>query len=99
MDLFDTHCHIDLEAFDKDRSQVLSDARRGGVANLLVPAVQKSTWAGLLELCESDPQLHPALGLHPVYLQQHRVQDTQALAEQIARCRPVAIGEIEALRG
>ena len=94
MDLFDTHCHIDLEAFDGDRNQVLSDARRAGVTRLLVPAVQKSTWDGLLELCASDPQLHPALGLHPVYLQRHRVEDTQALADQVTRHRPVAIGEI-----
>ena len=94
MDLFDTHCHIDLEAFDDDRNQVLSDAGRAGVTHLLVPAVQKSTWAGLLALCASDPRLHPALGLHPVYLQQHRVQDIQALADQVSRSRPVAIGEI-----
>jgi TatD DNase family protein len=94
MQLFDTHCHIDVEEFDADRGQVLSDARAAGVRDLLVPAVRRTTWSTLIELCAGDPHLHPALGMHPVYLRHHRFDDVQALADQIAAARPVAVGEI-----
>jgi TatD DNase family protein len=94
MHLFDTHCHIDVEAFAPDRAEVIRDARLAGVTDILVPAVQRSTWPGLLELCATDPHLHPALGMHPVYLPSHRAQDVQALADEVARTRLVAIGEI-----
>ena len=94
MKLFDTHCHIDLDDFDNDREQVLNDARAAGVSDILVPAVQRSRWSGLTQLCAGDPGLHPALGMHPVYLHRHRPEDIRALADEIARNRPVAIGEI-----
>jgi len=92
--LFDTHCHIDVAEFDADRDRVLADARAAGVTDLLVPAVMRATWPGLIELCASDPHLHLALGMHPVYLQQHGPEDIAALAIQVTESRPIAIGEI-----
>lgn len=94
MPLFDTHCHIDLDPFAADRDQVLADARTAGVTDLLVPAVQRSTWPALIALCHSDPGLHLALGMHPVYLEQHQPLDIQALQDEVTRACPVAIGEI-----
>lgn len=93
-DLFDTHCHIDVEEFATDREQVIADARASGVCNMLVPAVDRSHWPGLLALCKREPGLHPALGLHPVYLQTHGPDDVEALASQVGQTPPVAIGEI-----
>ena len=84
MMLFDTHCHIDVAEFDADRDRVLADARAAGVTDLLVPAVMRATWPGLIELCASDPHLHLALGMHPVYLQQHGPEDIAALAIHLA---------------
>jgi TatD DNase family protein len=94
MQLFDTHCHIDVEEFDPDRVKVLADARAAGVTDLLVPAVMRATWSSLIELCAADAHLHLALGMHPVYLHRHHPEDTVALADQVALSRPVAIGEI-----
>jgi len=94
MQLFDTHCHIDLDDFSMDRGQVLDDAREAGVTDILVPAVERANWSSLVELCAEDKGLHAALGMHPVYLHRHRSQDIQALADEVARVRPVAIGEI-----
>lgn len=94
MTLFDTHCHIDVDAFDEDRDLVLSEARTAGVRDILVPAVRRRTWSALIELCDDDPQLYPALGLHPVYLAEHAMADVDALNDAVAAKRPVAIGEI-----
>jgi TatD DNase family protein len=94
MDLIDTHCHIDVEDFDADRAVVLDHCRRLGIRRLIVPAVIARTWRNLLDLCHHEPGLLPALGLHPMYIDQHSDADLAALATWVERECPVAIGEI-----
>ena len=94
MELVDTHCHLDLPAFDVDRASVLQRCRDSGVNRIVVPGVQASGWENLLRFCATETNLYPALGLHPVYLEQHVDEDLKALESQLAEHRPVAIGEI-----
>jgi TatD DNase family protein len=94
MDLVDTHCHLDLEIFDSDREAVIARARAVGVKQMLIPAVDAPHWEGLIDLCNSRPGLYPALGLHPVFIQQHSREDLQTLATAIEKYQPVAVGEI-----
>ena len=97
MTLIDTHCHLDVEDFDPDRDAVRDRAWRAGVADLVIPAIHAEGWPGLLALCaaaHTGPRLHPALGLHPVYLERHRGADLAALELAVATHRPIAIGEI-----
>lgn len=94
MELFDTHCHLDVEEFDADRAAVLAKARARGVRRLLIPAIEAARWQGLWELCAGDEHLYPAIGLHPVLLAHHEDAHLDALADFVARQRPLAIGEI-----
>lgn len=94
MDLFDSHCHIDVADFDADREAVLQRCRQGGVRQILVPAVDAAGWPKLLELCQRELGLYPALGLHPIYVETHQPGDIEALRLLVAKQRPVAIGEI-----
>jgi TatD DNase family protein len=94
MHLIDTHCHLDAAAFDSDRERVIAAARAAGVAAIVVPGIHAAAWPGLLSLCDREPSLYPALGLHPMFLDLHRENDLSTLADSAARARPVAIGEI-----
>ena len=94
MELVDTHCHLDLPAFDADRASVLQRCRDSGVNRIVVPGVQASGWGNLWKFCAAETSLYPALGLHPVYLEQHADEDLKALESLLAQHRPVAIGEI-----
>jgi len=94
MQLIDTHCHLDVEEFAADRPAVLARARASGVAGIVVPGVRADTWDGLLSFCATAADLYPALGLHPVYLAQHRAADIRQLARCVGEQRLWAIGEI-----
>jgi len=92
--LIDSHCHLDLPAFDTDRRQVIANARRRGVVAFVVPGTTAAAWPRLLELCRTEQGLYPALGLHPYFLADHRPQHLEALRLLAMEARPVAIGEI-----
>jgi len=94
MELIDTHCHLDLSAFDADRKAVLQQSRDNAVVGIVVPGVLAGGWDALWEFCNNEDDLFPALGLHPVYLEEHAPGDVQALEAQLATRQPVAIGEI-----
>jgi TatD DNase family protein len=94
MDILDTHCHLDVPAFDADRDLVLARARQAGVAGIVVPGIHAPGWDALLGLCEGEKDLFPALGLHPVYLDRHAPGDLDTLSGLLAHRRPLAVGEI-----
>lgn len=93
MELIDSHCHLDASEFDHDRPAVIARALQAGVMQQVVPAVTAASWPGLRAVCEQAPGLHPAYGLHPIFLDQHRPEHLELLAEWIERERPCAIGE------
>ncbi|MEA9729068.1 TatD family hydrolase [Xanthomonas campestris] len=93
MRLIDSHCHLDAGEFDADRATVIARAQAAGVMQQVVPAITAASWPGLREACALAPGLHPAYGLHPIFLDQHRPEHLELLAEWIARERPCAIGE------
>ena len=94
MELIDSHCHLDVAAFDSDRQAVLERARKHAVVGIVVPGIQASGWKALQALCNDQAGLYAALGLHPVFLEQHRPADLQLLEAALAVHRPVAVGEI-----
>lgn len=48
--LFDTHSHLDVELFDRDRNDVVARAVAAGVEAILVPAIRPATWPGLRDI-------------------------------------------------
>ncbi len=94
MELIDTHCHLDVAEFDPDRQAVLERSRANGVTAIVVPGVMAPGWDYLWRFCAGEPDLYPALGLHPVYLERHQKGDLAALEKFLAERRPVAVGEI-----
>jgi len=91
--LFDSHAHLDAAEFDGDRDDVIARARSAGVAEMLVPAVSASGWRALHTLCEAQPGLYPAYGLHPCHLAGHADHDLAALADWLRGHPAVAVGE------
>tara|TARA_R110002049_G_scaffold225521_1_gene397433 strand:- start:53215 stop:53982 length:768 start_codon:yes stop_codon:yes gene_type:complete len=94
MQIIDTHCHLDFDNFQQDRHEVLERARKNGVSGFVVPAVKKSSWESLIEICNKSSDMHYALGLHPVFIQCHELEHLDNLRDCVAKNQPVAVGEI-----
>jgi TatD DNase family protein len=91
--LVDSHCHLDAAEFDRDRAEVIARAAAAGVTAQIIPAIALSGFEKLRDLCASNPNLHPAYGLHPMYLVEHRPEHLDSLRTWIENERPVAVGE------
>src|SRR4051794_7869850 len=91
MSLIDSHSHIDAPEFAHDRDAVIERARHAGVMRQIVPAVTAASWPALRDICDANPGLHSAYGLHPMFLRQHEPRHLQQLADWLAQQRPVAI--------
>ena len=102
IELFDSHCHLDFDAFDGWRDRALLEARRAGIRQILLPGVRARHWPRLLQLCQDQsvadtalyPQLYPALGLHPCFMADHLPEDLAQLKRRLAARDALAVGEI-----
>lgn len=92
--LIDSHCHLNFNAFDDDRAEVLERARAAGIVALINPSTDLDDSRQIVALAETIPHLYAAVGFHP---NDTAAFDEVALAELRAlACHPkvVAIGEI-----
>ncbi|WEN14077.1 TatD family hydrolase [Rhodanobacter sp. AS-Z3] len=92
--LADSHVHLNDAAFDGDRDAVIARARAAGVDTMVVPSVDAASWPLIAALCARHDDLHPAFGLHPVFLPHHAPGNVQTLSSLLTANRPVAVGEI-----
>jgi TatD DNase family protein len=96
--VIDTHCHLDIEAFDADRDEVVARATAAGVRGVLVPAIRPSTWQRVRQLAARHAMIRIALGIHPQVvpdLAPDEVSEDFAdvLARAIEDSGAVAVGE------
>jgi TatD DNase family protein len=65
----DSHCHIDGEQFDSDRSEVISRANEVGVKTMLVVGTGDATdfenFARVVRLAEANENIYCSIGVHP----------------------------------
>ena len=95
--MIDTHCHIDEEAFEPDREEVIARQQQSGVQAMIVPGVNVASINSVMELCHAHPgSCYPALGLHPedVKADWREQLATVEAAIRAHRDELVAIGEI-----
>lgn len=95
--LIDAHCHLDLAAFNGDRSEVLQRAKENGISDIIIPGTERIYWDRIKKLCAEQlsghPRLHACYGLHPYWTDEHNNQDLAVLREYIDNFQPVALGE------
>lgn len=92
--LFDSHCHLDFPVFDTDRDAIFEQMRKVGIEGVLIPGVKKENWRFIRQLAAIKKGVYVALGLHPMFIKEHRKEHIHDL-ELAAELKPLAaIGEI-----
>lgn len=91
--LWDSHCHLDDEAFNADRQEVLQALSEtlDGVVN---PGCDATSSAIAVDLAEKYPFVYAAVGYHPENLKDIPANYLDQLAAWAAHPKVVAIGEI-----
>ncbi len=95
--MIDTHCHIDEEAFEPDREEVIARQQQSGVQAMIVPGVNVASINSVMEVCHAHPgYCYPALGLHPEDVKDDWREQLATVEAAIRAHRDelVAIGEI-----
>ncbi|MFZ7165381.1 TatD family hydrolase [Avibacterium avium] len=104
MPFFDTHTHLDylLATTQQPLAELMEESQQAGVEKMLVVAVQAEDFKNIEKITALYPQqLYYGLGLHPLYIKQHRVEDLDLLAQRFAN-RPknlTAVAEIGLEKG
>lgn len=97
--LIDTHCHLDAEAFDIDRDEIVLSAQKNGIGKIVVPSVSVHNLSKVRACCSRYDLCLPAYGIHPLFVEASRDEDIKALSQYLhhelsGKFPPVAIGEI-----
>ena len=96
MRFIDSHCHLDFPPFNTAFAETLALATAVGVEKIIAVAVTAQRFEQVMALAEQADMVYSALGLHPVWINQHQPQDLELLERQVSRRanKLVAIGEI-----
>lgn len=94
MYLIDTHAHIYLPEFDADRAEMLDRAKEAGIQQILMPAIDASTHAAMLQLEENHPDCLSMMGLHPCSVKGDFEKELEIIKGYLLQRRFVAVGEI-----
>ena len=89
--MIDSHCHLDVAAFDADRDDTIARALAAGVTMMIVPAIRPAMWPGLRALAQRHPELRYAIGVHPQVVPEEQPMHADALARSADGA--IAIGE------
>lgn len=92
MRLIDSHCHLQAEAFARDRPEVLARARDAGVVRLLVPGWGLESSRDAIELARTA-DLDASAGIHPHLAGGADEATWEAIVELADRPEVVAVGE------
>ena len=97
MAFFDTHTHLDyLHQFCAEPlEQLMANAQAAQVEKILIVSVLEKDFKTIEKMTALYPnRLYYGLGLHPLYIRQHRQQDldllNQALAKRSSSCTALA---------
>src|SRR3569832_2369497 len=93
--VIDSHCHLDLAAFDRAREDVLARAAAAGVVGFFVLVFRPATWDAVRALAGGRVRI--ALGIHPQIVPDldpsERALTPEALAQAARDAGALAIGE------
>jgi TatD DNase family protein len=92
--LFDSHCHLNHDAFGNDVAEVLGRARKAGVGRLLVPGFDLESSEKAVAMALAYDSICAAAAIHPYSAAELDPAAMARLVEIWTTGKAVAVGEI-----
>jgi len=92
--LIDSHTHLDMKEFDRDRDQVVDRALSAGVRQIITIGTDTKSSMKAVALTERYPSVFATAGIHPHNTDKAHYHDLKRIALLARREKAVAIGEI-----
>lgn len=93
--IIDTHCHLYLEEFNNDRSEVIKQAQNIGVQKFYLPNIDSTSIQAMLQMEKEYPNIcFPMMGLHPCSVKENVENELSLIHEWLQKRNFCAIGEI-----
>lgn len=92
--LFDTHAHMDDEAFDEDRDILLENIRNSEVSKFVNVGASLESSHNSVRLAEKYEFIYAAVGIHPHEAASIRPEHLKEIRDLTNHDKVVAIGEI-----
>ncbi|WP_035253225.1 TatD family hydrolase [Desulfatiglans anilini] len=92
--LFDTHAHLDMEAFADDLEEVMQRAREAQVESVLTVGIDFGSSSRAIAIAQEHDRTYAAVGYHPHNAAECTPNDLERLAALSAAPEVVAWGEI-----
>ena len=92
--LIDSHTHLDMRVYNKDREQVVQRARQAGVVAVIDVGCDIRSSEVAIRLAERYDEVYATVGFHPHSAAEMRHGDMERLAGLARHPKVVAIGEI-----
>ena len=92
--LFDTHCHLNVDAFEDDAEATIARAKNAGVSRFAVVGFDAKTIKKSLELSATHPEIYSIIGWHPTEAGSYTIDIEEALLAMLRNEKVVAMGEM-----
>ncbi len=100
--MFDTHCHLNFQAFDGVVDRTITEAQANGVNHILIPSTDVPTSKKACEIVGDQENVFAAVGIHPHHIFQFQMSDSEFdLTKELGEIeklledkKVVAVGEI-----
>lgn len=91
--LTDTHCHLYLDQFKSDISEVMDRAFNAGIEHIFLPAIEWESLDQMQRLTHPHITFYKMAGIHPCSVEDHFPIDEERLFELCNSKEFVAVGE------
>jgi len=92
--LVDSHAHLEMKDFDKDRDRVIARALAAGVTQIITVATAIPDVRKALHIAQKNESVYVALGIHPHDVKDISAEDYDELRRSAREKKVVAFGEI-----
>ena len=90
----DTHCHLDMDAYDSDKEDVIRSALDKGIGHMITVGIDLKSSKAAVAIAEKHPEVYATVGIHPHHVKAITDGHYTELETLASHPKVVAYGEI-----